>query len=386
MGVLSINKIRLRNLVQRGSKRARVLDGLLKDQASLIIAILIGTNLANTVCVSLATSFFEGNAFLATLWVSIPVLLFGEIVPKALFFRHATYLAFILAYPLRISYYLFLPAVKGVGLLFNRMGRKRSPFISRNQLKLIISEGEKEGSIKKEKGKMLNSIFELSQSKVKDVMIPRVEMALLREKAKIDEILDTLSATHHSRVPVHKDSIDEITGILYAKDLLTFKGKKEKLEAKDLAIRPYFVPESMPVVKLLSEFRKRKIHIAVVVDEYGGTHGLVTLEDLLEEIVGEIEDEHDQQETPIKILGPNSWVVEGNTEISYLNEKLSLEIEEGEFETISGLILEKLGQIPKLFEQIKYSNLKMTVVKADEKRILKVRIEKEAKEDEEKKN
>lgn len=381
MGVLSVNKIRLRNLVKRGSKRARVLEELLKDRASLITAILIGTNLANTACVSLTTSFFYGNAFWATLGVSALILLFGEIVPKALFFRHATYLALILSYPLKICYYLFLPAVQSFRL-FNRKGQKKPPLISRSQLKLIILEGEKEGSIKKEKGKMLSNIFELSQSKVRDVMTPRVEMALLREKAKIDEILDTLSATHHSRVPVYKDSIDEITGILYAKDILTFKGKRERLEAKDLSIRPYFVPESMPVARLLSEFRKRKVHIAVVVDEYGGTHGLVTLEDLLEEIVGEIEDEHDQQETPIKISGPNSWVVEGNTEISHLNEKLNLGIEAGEFETISGLLLEKLGQIPKLFEQIKYSNLKMTVVKADEKRILKVKIEKE-KEDEE---
>lgn len=223
---------------------------------------------------------------------------------------------------------------------------------------------------------MLEAVLDLPTSKVKEVMIPRVDMACVGEEARMDEMLGILKQKQYARIPIYKDGIDDIMGILYAKDLLGYLGRD--VRAKDLARPPYFVPETMSLSSLLREFRHKGVHIAVVVDEYGGTAGLVTIEDLLEEIVGEIQDEYDLgEESPYKSVGEGIYLVKAKTDITLLNEELGLNLPENDFETISGLVLERLGRIPLPGESIRFEGATLTILKADQKSISLVRVKKE---------
>jgi CBS domain containing-hemolysin-like protein len=207
-------------------------------------------------------------------------------------------------------------------------------------------------------------------------MIPRVDMVAIEENISLDPLLDLVKEKRHSRIPVYKKSIDEIVGIFYVKDLLSLWKEAEEVKVKDLMRSPYFVPESKRVSDLLHEFQKKKVHMAIVVDEYGGVSGLVTLEDLLEEIVGEIRDEYDAEEVLFKKLEDGSILLNAKMDIGEANKELEINIPENGFETVGGFILDLLGRLPQQGEEIEYKNLKITIVEADEHSLSKVRIKK----------
>lgn len=241
----------------------------------------------------------------------------------------------------------------------------------------MISMGEEEGVLEEEEKEMINSIFEFGDTRVQEVMIPRLDIVAVEAGRNLTDILKVAVEDGHSRIPVFEKKIDKIIGVLYVKDLLSLWGKRaeEDLKVKDLTRAPYFVPETKKVNELLREFRRKKIHLAIVVDEYGGTAGLVTLEDLLEEIVGEIEDEYDEKKEEIKILEEGVALINGRMDIGEVNEKLKINLPEKEgVETIAGFVVDYLGRVPQTGEELTYENLRISVVEADRRRVVKVKI------------
>ncbi|HAV43515.1 TPA: hypothetical protein DCX15_05815 [bacterium] len=381
-GVVSINRLRLRHLSESGLPQAKILRGLLANPSKLLTVMLVGTNIAIVTASAVTTFLFEKYLLVSNLILSFLVLVFGEIIPKALFSQYPNTLTLSLAHPLKISYLTLLPLanlVGGISSLFVKPEGRTGLFMDRRGFHLLLKEGRADGVVDEGGFQMLGAVLDLPASKVKEVMTPRVDMVCIGEEAGIDEILNLLKKELCARIPVCKDSIDNITGILYAKDLLGLIGKdflKNLIVAKDLAHPAYFVPEMMPLSKLLREFRRKSVHMAIVVDEYGGTAGLVTLEDLLEEIVGEIKDEYDfDEETPFKAVGEGVYLVNAKMHIARLNEELGLNLPEDGFETIAGFILERLGRIPVPDESIKLEGVRLIVLKADKKSILLVKLE-----------
>lgn len=239
-----------------------------------------------------------------------------------------------------------------------------------------MEEGEEHGAIEEETETMIGDVLELSETRIREVMTPRIDMICLPAEADMNEILTVFSQHHYSRIPVYDETIDNIIGILYIKDLLNFWGKSDVwISAVELIRFPYFIPATKRVDDLLEEFQKKKIQIAIVVDEYGGIDGLVTMEDVLEEIVGEIHDEYETIDSPIKQKDKNTFLIDGYAGIEMINETVGLNIPEGDFETISGFIMERLGKIPLIGEVLTYKNLKITIIEATEKTIEKVEVE-----------
>jgi putative hemolysin len=242
---------------------------------------------------------------------------------------------------------------------------------------LALAEGEKVKSLEEDEKKMIHSIFELGETRVKEIMVPRIDMVCIEEGTDLEEIKETVRKNGHSRIPLFRESIDQITGIVYVKDLFLEQRKsEEKVDLSKIARKAHFVPENKKIDELLQEMRKEKVHVAIVVDEYGGTAGLVTLEDILEEIVGEIEDEYDKEEPPVKKIDEKSYSVSGKLSIHDLNDFLELDLPEKEFETVGGLIYDLIGGVPEEGKKIEYKGLSFQVEKMKSQRIIRVKVKK----------
>lgn len=239
----------------------------------------------------------------------------------------------------------------------------------------LIDEGEEEGIIEEEEHELIHSVFEFGDTIVREVMVPRVDITAFSLKATLDEVLDIIIEKGHSRIPVYDQKMDNIVGIVYAKDLLkVFKSDKRDVVITDIMRPPYFVPETKKIMDLLKEFQVQKIHMAIVVDEYGGTAGLVTIEDLLEELVGEIQDEYDNERERLIRLNDNTISVDAHIDIEEIEEFFDCEIPEEDFETVGGLIFHLFERIPKEGEEIIFQGLRFIVRKADERRVWRVEI------------
>jgi CBS domain containing-hemolysin-like protein len=241
----------------------------------------------------------------------------------------------------------------------------------------LIEEGSAEGVINNDEGEMLRSVLEFSHTMVREVMIPRTEMASVNAESPLPELIEKIINDGHSRIPIFKTSIDNVIGIVHARDLLPYWEKKTDTPPMEKVMRPaYFVPETMGIESLLGEFKKRKTHLAVAIDEYGGTSGLITMEDILEEIVGDIQDEHDEDEEALIKKTPKGLEVSGRCEIELLEEELGRKLEnKGDFETLGGLVFNVLGQIPRPGKTFIAEKLKFTIISADERRIGQVLIQ-----------
>jgi CBS domain containing-hemolysin-like protein len=252
--------------------------------------------------------------------------------------------------------------------LCRRFFRNRKPSLSEEDIQSIIDVGEEEGVIDQEEHEMIHGVFELKQAVVREVMVPRPD--------KIKDIVDLIISKGHSRIPIFEGKIDNVVGIIYAKDLLKFWGKDEEaIPLEEVMRQPYFIPETKRLGELLREFRMKRVHMAIVVDEYGGLSGLVTIEDLIEEVFGEIEDEYDQRvEGRIIRLGDGSISVDAKLEIEELETFFDVEIEKGNFETVGGFIFHLLGRVPKAGERVDFGDLIMTVESTDGRRIERVKI------------
>ncbi|MDI9569876.1 MAG: hemolysin family protein [Pseudomonadota bacterium] len=267
--------------------------------------------------------------------------------------------------------------------LIRRIFQERDASRLEEEIQAIIDAGEEDGLIDPQSGEMIQSILEFKDTVVREVMIPRTEIVAVSAEATIEEIARIISIYGHTRMPVYRGDIDHIIGMINVKDLLKF-WSREVTEKDLLSIlrKPYYIPETKNISQLLHELKQKKYHLAIVIDEYGGTSGLVTLEDLMEEIIGEIHDEHDTQEPGIVEEPDGSTLVDGRVEIEELEEHFGVLFDEGKYETLGGLILNAIKRIPAMGEMIRIDKFEMTIVAADERRIKKVRIRRIKEEDE----
>ena len=326
----------------------------------------------------------DGVALLiVTIVLALFTIVFAELVPKTLALAHAERYAIALSLPIEFLARVLGPVIKSLtgitnaiaGLLGSRVSDEAQ--ITAEELRLIVERGGEQGILEAEEEQMINAVIELGTRRVHEVMVPRTSMVSLTINATVEEAIETIVTEGHSRIPMYEDSIDEIIGILYAKDLLPFlkAGALEPPTLRTLLRTPVFVPESMTVDDLLHELQRRKVHLAVVLDEYGGTAGLVTIEDLIEEIVGEIQDEYDEEEPMVVRLSDDEARVDGRASVDDLSELFdtSLELEdETEYDTVGGLIYHRIGGVPKPGDQVSVDGLTLTVESTDGRRVGKV--------------
>jgi len=378
--VLSLDRLRLTYLVAKKKPGAQYLESLLTPPDRLITAILIGNNLVNIAASVFATTFFvrlygERGDVLTILVLTPLILIFAEIIPKVFAANNAEKVSFLVLRPIRLVMFLLAPLVFLVGglskVLSRFVGKRESaPVISEEEIRTLISIGERSGVVAKEKRRMLHGIFELSKTRARDVMIPRTEVVGIEVSAPFSEVLRIVREEEHSRYPVFEESLDNIIGIIHSKDILPYVDQQEKFALRDIVRDPYFVPESKRIEKLLQSFRERHIHLAVVVDEYGGVEGIVTLEDIFEEIVGEIQDEYDlEEEFLFKELAPRHFLVDGSAPIRTVNRKFNLHLSEKHVNTLAGFILLTMGTIPREGDVCTYENTTFKVVKVADHRI-----------------
>jgi CBS domain containing-hemolysin-like protein len=247
----------------------------------------------------------------------------------------------------------------------------------------IIDAGEEEGLINEEENEMIRSIFEMKNRVVREIMVPRTDMAAVSLDAPLGEVLDTINRCGHSRIPVYEGTVDNITGLLYAKDLLREWGKDASdVQLAQLMRVPFFIPETKNFEELLQDFKRKRVHIAIVMDEYGGTSGLITIEDILEQIVGDIQDEYDIEEEWLVEQPDGAVIVDARLPIEELEERFGIQVERDKFDTVAGLIFHLIGRIPEMGEEVVNSPLLMTILEADQRKIRKVRIVEQGKIDE----
>lgn len=253
-------------------------------------------------------------------------------------------------------------------------GRRR---VTEEEIQELMNAGEEEGLINEQENQMIRSIFTLGDTVVREIMVPRTDMACVNVEAGVKEVLSAIIACGHSRIPVYEGTVDNIIGLIYAKDLLKYWGMEASAVVLKKIIRsPYFIPESKNLEELLHEFKKKRVHIAIVIDEYGGTSGLVTIEDLLEQIVGDIQDEYDLEEEWLVEQSDGSVIVDARLPIEELEEYFQIDVEREKFDTVGGLIIYLSGRIPCSGEKVDNGHIHMTVLEADERRISKVLISK----------
>jgi len=382
---ISLRRPKIKKLASQGDVRAETILKLLKMPNRVISTILVGNNIVNISASAIATSmaikyFGSTGVGIATGIVTFYVLLFGEIVPKSYAAYNAEKYCLLAAKPILALVTLLNPAVVLLTFISKRIVKffggevTFGHYLTEEDLKLMVEVSEEEGFIEKEEREMISSVFEFGETTVREIMVPRVDMKCLSVDESYEDARKLILKTGHSRIPVYEDNIDNIVGILYAKDLLKYMNGREKVKLVDILREPLFIPENKKLDDLLREFQVKKIQIAIVVDEYGGTAGMVTIEDLLEELVGEIMDEYDREEAPIVEINEKEAIVDARMNIKDVNEILKLNLDYSEFDTIGGLVFNTIGEIPKVGDEIKVENATLRVEKMRGRRILKVRV------------
>jgi len=382
IALISLNKLDVRHLLEKRRKGAGTIARLKKDPHRLLINIAIANNIVNIFAASFATAvsiklFGSYGVGIATGVMTFLVLTFGEIIPKTLATRNAESIALSVAKPIYIIGIIITPLIKffdGITHLITKGGKDEK--VTEEEIKTLITMGEEEGAIEKVEKEMIHNIFTFNDIDAWEVMTPRTEILALDIKTEIKEVISTIKNTGFSRIPVYEDMIDNIKGILYVKDLLPYiNHKKPRIKLNEIIRPAFFIPRNKRIDNLLKEFQNRKNHMAIVVDEYGGIEGVVTLEDLLEEIIGEIYDEDDIIERPIRKIDNKTFLVKGSTELDLVNRKLKLHLKElEESTTIGGLILDTLGRIPKKGERINLNKAIAIIEKTEQQRIDEIRL------------
>ncbi|OGL45013.1 MAG: hypothetical protein A2W05_06870 [Candidatus Schekmanbacteria bacterium RBG_16_38_10] len=382
------------NHIIKSKKRGSELLRLWLDNPNLVLAtILIGNTIANLLA-SFLTALYAFKYFgkigesVSFALLTFIILVFCEISPKTYAKHHAEKLAIVAIVLMKFFVWIFYPltmVIMGISRGFIKMlgGRvsKQGPFITQEEIEYLIDVSDKEGAIEPEKKEMLSSIFEFGEISVKEIMVPRTDIVSINRAIPFEQMLKQIIESQYSRIPVYDNRDDDIIGILHTKDLLKYWQKGEKpADIREIMSKPYFVPESKKLDELLREFQQKNIQLAIVVDEYGVTAGLVTIEDILEEIVGEIRDEYDEEVELITNPEKGVYVVDAKINLNELEEKTGLQFPKNDYETLGGFVSDLMGKIPKRGDVTKFENYKITVQDADHRRIFKLRIQKEEEE------
>ena len=369
---------------------------VLEHPQRLLVSLLTGNTIVNVAIASLAAYMThkyvvdhklqntQGPFFIEVIVVSVVVLIFGEILPKMAAIKKSEKFAVKMYTPLKMMMYVLYPIAQGFNIITDLIMKvlplkKEKIFDSEEELKMLAELGEEEGTLQEEESDMIQSIFDFKGKTVGEIITPRVDIVSLKSDESIDTAMDTIAERQFSKIPIYKDTIDNIKGILYAKDIIPYlMGSRPNINLQRLAREPFFIPETKPIDDLMEEFKSRKTSIAIVVDEWGGTEGLVTLEDVVEEVVGEIRDPYDQEESDVLKQPDGSFIVDGSITIYDLEEETDIKFpEERDYDTLAGFILDTLTDIPKIGEHVEFQNMVFNVQTVKNNRIGKVKIQKD---------
>ena len=381
----TVNKLRIRSLVEEGNKRAKMISNLIENPSKMLSAILIGNNIVNLYASSLTTTLVMdvfGNAYaaLGTGILTLFILIFGEITPKTLATVHAEKMAFFYAPVISLMTKVLTPVIfllnklSGVFLLLFRVDpNAKNNVMTENELLTIVDVSHEDGVIESEERLMITNVVDFGDSLAKDVMVPRIDMAFADVEMTYDELVAAFEKDMYTRLPVYSETRDNVIGIINMKDVFFFRGNKEDFNIKDFLRTPYFTYEYKKTSELLRELKKATNSLAIVLDEYGATAGLLTIEDLIEEIVGEIRDEYDtDEEDAIQKTAENEYTILGTTKLDEINEILELGLESEDYDSIAGHVIHLLDHLPTVGETVTEGACTYKVLAMDKNRIDKI--------------
>jgi putative hemolysin len=402
ISLISLRKSRVRHLVKSGNPRAKRIQKLQEEPERFLATVQAGVTLIGTlaatlggviaierikpVFASIPIDFFQKAAEPLAVGVVVSIityctLVFGELVPKSLAIRYSEKIAFATSTLIDILSRLFrwilrmLTVSNNFVLRLITSAEQQEPFhVSEDEVKYLIREGRKTGVFEPSEEDLIHSVFKFTDTVVKEVMVPRTEIVAVESGTDIDTVLGLMNTKGFSRLPVYSGTIDNVIGVVYLKDILSLHRTNTPFELETVIRKPYIVPPNKNVSVLLKEMRERRIHLALVGDEYGGTDGLVTMEDLIEEIVGDIRDEQEKELREIEEISASRYIVDGRTDIGKLNERLAAKLPEDEFETVGGFVLGLFGRLPAEGDQIRFDNLLFTVLRLRKNRIARIRV------------
>lgn len=399
---ISLNDAKVEKQAKEGNKKAKEVEKMLKNPSKFLATIQIGITLAgflssafasdtfasmlavqlNNIFPNISIEIFRGiSIIIITIILSFFTLVFGELVPKRIAMKYYEKVAYSTIGIIKIISLVTAPFVKILTISTNLISKifgitgQDEEIVTEEEIKMMIDEGEEKGTIEQEEKEMLNNVFEFNDIITSEVMTHRIDVYAIDINSNIEDIIKELDEYKYSRIPVYDDSIDEIKGILYVKDLLKYFANKKNVKIKNIMREAYFVTETKPINDLFKELQKNKIQMAIVVDEYGGTSGIVTMEDILEEIVGNIFDEYDDVEYEYKKIDDNTYLINGGLGINDVKKILKVNIPEGDYETLSGYLLDLIGRVLEDEENpvIETQNVIYKIEKLEDRRILWVK-------------
>jgi putative hemolysin len=406
VAIVTVGKARLKRLIEEEVKVARTVERLAEDSSRFLATMRVGVTLVRFSAVATAVVTLtdplqkwiaqvpiefiaQASLPLAVFSVVITLAFFmlslGELLPKTLALQRAEPIALAAAYPIDLFATIVSPVVKvliaissAAVHLFGSQPQGRIPFITEEEIKTMVDAGEETGIIEEDEKEMIYSIFELGETMAREVMVPRIDIVAMESKTPVQQALDLILEKGHSRIPVYEETIDNIIGLLYAKDLLgQLRDGDATVALRDILRPAYFIPETKKADELLQDLQQRKVHIAIVVDEYGGTAGLVTIEDLVEEIVGEIQDEYDAEEPFIEVVSDDEFIFNARVDLDDVNKLMNVELPSERCDTLGGFIYSQLGKVPKVGDEILFDGIKIAVLSVVGRRIKKVKVTRE---------
>jgi putative hemolysin len=398
--LINVRKPRLRQLIEEGVGSARTAERLAEDASRLlattqfgmmltrffagaVVAVVSTPPLADALRPWLGGASYPLAFVLVVLGAAIVMLILAELVPESIAVQHSERLALLLARPLALISIVAMPVVHLMVWLSNAISRlfgggleTHTLLVTEEEIKTLVDAGEEEGVIQEEEKEMIYSIFELGDTLAREVMVPRIDVVALEVNTPMLEAMDTIMDAGHSRIPVYAETIDNVLGVLYAKDLLPYlRQGRSDVPLKKILREAYFIPETKRASDLLPDLQQRRVHMAVVVDEYGGTAGLVTIEDLVEEIVGEIQDEYDAEEPFVEFVNDNEYIFDARVDLDDLNRLMNVELPTEDSDTLGGFIYTELGKVPAIGDRVAFGDMGFTVESVAGRRIKKVRVQ-----------
>lgn len=400
---ISLNDAKIDKQAKEGNKKAKQIQKMLNNPSKFLATIQIGITMAGFLSSAFASDAFADHLapilngwlpmvsvdvwktvsiIIITLILSFFTLVFGELVPKRLAMKYYEKVAYGTIGVIRAISIITAPFVKLLTFSTNMVskifgvGEAEEEVVTEEEIKMMIDQGEEKGTIEKGERQLLNNVFEFNDIIVSEVMTPRTDIYAIDINDNVKDLLDEMDEFKYSRIPVYEESIDDIKGILFIKDIIKPLKNKEPIDIKKIMREPYFVPESKDIDELFKEMQQNKVQMAIAIDEYGGTAGLITMEDIIEELVGNILDEYDEEDPDIKKIDDNTFILSGTLTSYEIKKLFNVEIPEGDYETLSGYLLDRLGRIPDENEHpvIEDDNLTYKVEEMEDKRIKYVKV------------
>ena len=385
--LIAVNRIRLKNLVEKGNKNALAAEKVVSNHDKLFATILATENMfiifASSLAGVLAVNFFGSNGLaISTIAMTIFIVIFGEITPKTFAAQNALKMSLIVARPISVIIKILSPIVsilavisKSIIKIFGGNPASNPYILTEEEIRMVINDGAKEGVLDDAEKQMIEGIFDFSKTSAGEIMVPRVDISTVPYTAVIADAIEIINKTGHSRLPVRKDSADDILGVIYAKDILKrYQDDLKSVVVTDIMRPCHFAPESQSIVTLLADLRAKKSSVAIIVDEFGGTAGLISIETLLEEIVGDIDDEFDTPKTDYEKINENEYIVNAKMTIYDLSELLEIEIPEGDYQTVGGFVISLIENIPSKGDTVEYNGYEFIVTGTEAHKLSKIRI------------